>query len=208
MQLYRTFQDPQECNQNCCLLNHSASRTVHVLQLGRIIRLFQNLEGCRWGCLQLGPWTLRTDGRLAVRGLKTYIMEIFQDLWGHRQEFHCSNRDAYGQWLVGVGATYRTFSWSLCVQLWMSPTGSLFWQDCWKTVARKGWSPVTHPFQNLQSEWVWRTYLQGLLDHAWVGLELAQGHFRVHSWDRGLCIYSLMHRGHDFSWVSSMWCWC
>lgn len=46
------------------------------------------------------------------------------------------------------------------------PTG--LFMDC----AGKGWSPVTGPFQHLQSDLVWWAYLKGLTDHSQDRLEL------------------------------------
>lgn len=71
---------------------------------------------------------------------------------------------------------------SLCQQarpfrVCMGTAGSVFcsvpvpaglFMDC----AGRGWSPVTGPFQHLQSDLVWWAYLKGLPDHSQDGLEL------------------------------------
>lgn len=133
----------------------------------------------------------------SVRGLKPYI-GIFQDLWGPRQEFllpgHCLNRDACGHWLVGAGATYRTSSGSQCIQLWVSPSGFLFWQDYWQTVAGKAAAQLHISFRIYSM-----TESEELISrNSWTmsewGWSWFAGHFRVHSWDRGLHLCSLMHR--------------
>lgn len=48
------------------------------------------------------------------------------------------------------------------------------------------WSPVTGPFQDLQSDRVWWAYLQGRPDHGQEALEPVRGPLRVCSQDQGL----------------------
>lgn len=58
-----------------------------------------------------------------------------------------------------------------------------------------GWdrSPVTEPFQNLQSDRVWQAHLQGLQDHSQEGPEPVRSQFRVHSQDWGSYAYYPVH---------------
>lgn len=58
------------------------------------------------------------------------------------------------------------------VQLGVCSAESLCQQDCSMDCTGRGWSPVTGPFQHLQSDLVWWAYLQGLPDHSQDGLEL------------------------------------
>lgn len=198
---YRALQDLQWYSQKCLLLNFCASRAVHRLQLGGSIGLFQNLWGYQWTCLPLGPWTSGLMSDCGCQESKATYRVFSGSL--ETQEFlqpgPCSSRAAWGQWLRG--------GWSHAQDTLRVSGGTNGHVSCWflapadcsQTVAVMGWGPVKGPIQDLQSDWVWWTYLQGsqtMVESDW---SLFPGHFRDHSPDRVLEVCYLIHVGHESS---------